>query len=400
MKAHLFLTSLILFVFTVLNGQVITQDQKDFMLNHAVAVDVDSSYQNGKWDTLLSFVKDKQFVLLGEFNHGNREVFLARNDFIKTLHKQQGVDLILFESGIGEVGAVNLSLEKREGAARTAGFFGGWRTSEFEDLLRFAKKQGIAIGGFDSQRTGSSFSRYFAKYYDPGQLFSQLEKQFGTLKRELAKSRTSYDSVQEQTTSLIRQYQSVLAGLPDSNQLAIRTLENRMAYLQYMLEFARTKNWNARWAARDSVMAENVHWLVKHHQPKRKVVIVAHNFHIARYNQKEQVMGERLAKSMGDDMYVLGVFAKAGTYHDNWGRVKQMAEPDSTALDIKHLIDVQRVPLTLLDVPAKPSAGSAWLFDEIIVNDTFIDLSSSNKMILARCFDGLLLFDKVSPPDK
>lgn len=75
-----------------------------------------------------------------------------------------------------------------------------------------------------------------------------------------------------------------------------------------------------------------------------------------------------------------------------------MEEPDSTALDIKHVIASLNGSVNFISIPKKSMRGSEWLRSPITINDTFIDLKSSNKMILADYFDGLLLLDKVSPP--
>ena len=111
-------------------------------------------------------------------------------------------------------------------------------------------------------------------------------------------------------------------------------------------------------------------------------------------------MGEFLVRDFGDDMYVLGTFAKEGTYLNNSGRPESLSKPDSTSLDIKHIIDTGGVKMSFLDLPIKMSVGSKWLQEPIIINDTFIDLSNSNRLILSKCFDGLLLIDTVSPPIK
>ena len=49
-----------------------------------------------------------------------------------------------------------------------------------------------------------------------------------------------------------------------------------------MLKFTADKDWSARWAARDSAMADNVVWLKENLFPQRKMIVIGHNYHLAR----------------------------------------------------------------------------------------------------------------------
>ncbi len=381
-------------------GQLLDKAQKAFIEQNAIPLNVDSNYQNGNWSPVLEVIKDKRLVFLGEFNHGSKEVFLSRNELIKVLHKELGFNLILFESGIGEVGVVNLKKNGSDGFSLTSGFFGGWRTQEFETLLQYIKEHDIQIGGYDVQRTGSTFTDYLSEKLEDPQAFREIEATFVALKRQLANYRTDYASVKDETQELIKEYQKITNNLPEQDHFSIRTIENRINFLTYMLEFVETKDWNARWKARDLAMAENIKWLLNQYGPNQKAIVIAHNFHISKSNEKEEVMGEFLVKDFAAEMYVLGGFAKEGRFLNNSGKAEHLSEPDSTSLDIKHIIEADKAKMSFLNIPKEYSKGSRWLFEPIIVNDTFIDLFSSNELILSECFDGLLLLDKVSPPSK
>ncbi|MEM6721232.1 MAG: hypothetical protein AAF611_18020 [Bacteroidota bacterium] len=121
------------------------------------SINVSSDYQKGDWKPILKEVKNKRIVLLGELNHGSKEIFLSRNDLIKSLHEKLGFDVILFESGIGELIETNSQKKNLPPNKMTYGFFGGWRTSEFVDLMDYVKSRNMSISGFDVQRTGNSF---------------------------------------------------------------------------------------------------------------------------------------------------------------------------------------------------------------------------------------------------
>lgn len=75
-----------------------------------------------------------------------------------------------------------------------------------------------------------------------------------------------------------------------------------------------------------------------------------------------------------------------------------MLPPDSTSLDIKHIIQSLKGTVNYIPVSKTKLAGSEWLYTDLVVNDTFIDVNNSNRMNLSKSFDGLLLLKKVSPP--
>ena len=292
----------------------------------------------------------------------------------------------------------------------TLGFFGAWRTIEFQDLMEFVKEANISISGYDVQRTGSTFKRFLeieaSNLGIDSTSYYSLENRYTKINRKLRNRKTLYDSVKLPTLALIKDYEKMNAILQDSSkgqsrgvELSKKTISNRTAYLNYYLEFLKDKDWNKRWKSRDYAMASNIIWLIDNLYKDRKVIIVGHNFHISKFNQNEEVMGEILHKKYKKEIYSLGVFAAKGSYFGNSGKKEQLAKPHPSLLDIKHIIASLDGAINYISIPENPTKNNSWLFNKIIVEDTFIDLSGSNSMILSKHFDALLLLDEVSPPD-
>jgi erythromycin esterase len=380
-------------------GQILTTKQTKFIADNFISLQVDENYQNANWSPVLKSVQNKRLVLLGEFNHGSKEVFSTRNELIQVLHKKLGFDLILFESGLGEMEVLNLKKSELEPVELTTSFFGVWKTMEFEDLMTYIKSQNIPVSGFDVQRSGQMFTNYLSERVNNKETFLEAEKKFGSLISQLSNYRTVYDSVSAPTLQLIDVYEGIEAKLNKQDEFSERTLSNRIRFLTYMLDFSKTKDWSKRWRERDLAMADNIKWILNRY-PNKKAIIIAHNYHIARYNEKEAVMGEFLKEEFEDEMYVVGVFAGQGSFADNAGQMRQLSPPDESGLDIKHIIAADQSRMTFLNAPKNVPAGAEWLQEPIIANDTFIDLSNSNKLILSKCFDGLLLLDTITPPQK
>lgn len=398
-----------LFAFSEVYCQSLTDEQVNFLKSSSGAIYLDSLQEQPDWSFLLPHVKDKNLILIGEFNHGSKEIFELRNSLIEYLHQKTGTKTILFESGIGELIAADIKRDGLTPFQMTDGLFGGWRTKEFVELMSYVKSHDISIAGFDVQRTGLTFNPVLMKVVQRCKLDTlssyDLETRYRLVARELTNRKAIYDSLRSITETLILDYQKVKTALspfitedaPRDLLLVTSTLENRITYLSYMLQFLKDKDWNRRWAARDSAMEKNVEWLIEKVYKDGPVIIIGHNYHIGKYNEHEKVMGELLAPGYGNDMYSIGIFAGSGSFNDNSGGVVKMVPPDSAGMDIKHIISQLDGEVNFLDIPEKFSKGSDWLVQEIIINDTFIDLENNNKMVLSKTFDGLILLKRVSP---
>ncbi len=388
-------------------SQELDARQKSFLRAEAESV----QEKNGAnfWKPVEDQIGSKRMVMLGEFTHGSREITLNRNDLISYLHENIGFDLILFESGLGELAAIESDKKNMSPEQMTSGFFGGWRTKEFAELMAYVKEKDMAIGGFDVQRTGDGFLQLIKQVGSAEGIdvfsWERSEKQFSEIKNDLSDFEVGYETVKPKTELLIRDYQEALAkagtlGASPQNKYLLRTFENRIAYLEYMLEFKRTDGWHKRWTARDSLMAENVKWLREEMFPGKKVIVVAHNYHVAKYNRIEKVMGEFLEPRFGRSTYVIGAFAAQGEYANNAGEIEELSPSDPVDLDIKDLILALKGEVNFLDLECANSRGGEWLDESIVVHDSFIDLNNSKKLNLAKQFDGILLLKKSSPPQK
>ncbi len=394
-------------LFSVTAQPLLTTEQRSFLEKNASVIYSTDVFVNPDWQPVARQIKDKKIVLIGEFNHGSREVFLLKNELIRYLHQHHGFSTILFESGIGEMIFSEWSKKELSPLQMTYGLFNGWRSSEFRELMEYVKSNNIHIAGIDVQRSGGSFKRVLAevaiqKNID-SMLYGNLEDRFATVQRDLAGKNVLSDTLLVKTHELVAAYQQINGLLKgnttnDKERLISQTITNRIGSLQYMLQFAKDKNTGRRFAARDSMMAANVAWLCDSLYKNEKVLIIAHNYHIARHNDSLEVMGSILDRRYGNQLYTIGVFAGSGSFANNAGNPENMMGPDATATDIKHIIHA--LPGFVNYLPVSKTKGAEWLYRDIIVNDTFINLDGGNKMILSRHFDALLLLSKITPPVK
>lgn len=404
---------LLFFIPIFLNAQILTQDHISFLKKNVIPISLNKNLSNQGWEKIGQNLTNKKFILIGEFNHGSREVFLLRNELIKYLHQEHQYDVILFEAGLGEMIRPDIEKSTLTPQQMTYGFFSGWRTSEFRDLMRYVKSENISIAGFDVQRTGGSFDDVLAELCQVANIdstdYQHLEKEYGILKKELTNRKIKWtESLQLKIEQLIQNYETIYLKILNTREflpmkkslLSLKTIQNRVDYLKYMLQFKMDNDWNKRWAARDSLMADNLEWLSKNIYQNKNIIIVGHNFHISKHNEKEEVMGEFLKRKFEKEMFSIGVFGRTGTYLDNYGREEKLTESDVSHLDIKHIIQALKNKMNFLTIPKKPIRGDDWMRKPIIINDTFLDLSKSNSLVLSKNFDALLLLDEVSIPKK
>lgn len=407
-----------LFFAEVIQSQDLRYDEeKKFFRQNAHSVNIHNKTDFSDLRVLDKAFKNKRIVLLGEFTHGSKEINLLKNRIIAYLHQKHGFKVLLLESGIGEIYSANFlrdSLTNR--SMLNGGLVGPWRTFEYLELMNYLKEnQTLKVGGFDVQRTGRSFAGVLGKLFElvnkNNDLSSDVETRNLEITSKLENRKTPVDTalIQEKQ-KLTVDYQKIIKAINENQdslqtrgwdleklKIIRRTLENRIEYLNYYQQFRTDNDFRKRFSARDSMMAENVLWFANQVYNKEKIIISAHNYHIAKHNDKELVMGEILAEKFGNNAFSIGIFGGKGEIADNAGKTESMASP-TVESDIQTVINRINNDAVFLEIPKKPKTGTNWLFENITINNSFVNLDSDNKMILQKSFDGLILIQKVSPP--
>lgn len=372
---------------------------------------------DGVNDDLKAFKKallNKRIVLLGEFNHGTKEINLLKNRLIQYLHQELGYKVLLLESGVGEVATLN---QDRKGMAKENMVFrltGPWQSKEFVALMGFLQEnENLTLGGFDPQKSGSAFTSFFKQKMekiDPvlAAFLSQTELKNQNFTREIQRVELTHNHFATRD-SIIQDYQHILKSLGTKKEaflsekqsgidfkIMLKTLENRIAYLHYFTTYK--QQFHQRWAARDSLMAANVLWYANELYPDEKIIISAHNYHISKYNETELVMGEILKAKFSDELYAIGFFGGKGTFANNARKTESLSAATGDK-DIKALISTLQAEAVFFDFPDKITKRTSWLAEEITVNDTFIDLDNHNNMQISKWFDGLFLVKHITPAE-
>jgi erythromycin esterase len=112
---------------------------------------------------------------------------------------------------------------------------------------------------------------------------------------------------------------------------------------------------------RDRSMADNVKWILDHY-PKAKIVLWAHNGHVATGGFPYETMGSALRRMYGREMVVFGFTFNQGSFQataQGGGGLKNFAVPPAKADTLDSTLASARIPLFALDLRSAP----AW-FDQ------------------------------------
>jgi len=255
---------------------------------------------------LKQYIGNRTLVQLGESSHGTKEYSQIKVRLIKFLHEQMGFDVIAFESGFFECFYTNENIANLSeiDAMRSSIYFGVWGTPDVKELFTYIKStqstnHPLIFAGFDCQYTSdnNSILKRPAYLYD---MISKIDIQYANKIRtfdsltnvQLVYFNTSYfnqyqDSIlatYTQVVSFIDLHIDSLISYNSIYPLIIRqSITSTLADINYLLANpSQSLSGNPEsYKIRDSAMASNVIFLKEKLYSNKKIILWAHNYHIA-----------------------------------------------------------------------------------------------------------------------
>ncbi|QSQ17715.1 erythromycin esterase family protein [Myxococcus landrumensis] len=294
-------------------------------------------------------------VALGEATHGSREFFQLKHRMLEFLATELGFTVFAIEASFGESLVVNdyVLHGKGDPAKALAGlYFWTWDTEEVLALIRWMRAYNadprhprkLKFYGVDIQATSAS-TRAILDF------FARVDPAFH--QRLVGPMTPFLDAANPQ----VRQVESgkTLAGLVADVEARLGKLPKRKGtekahalvarHARILGQFATTVTAQfTDTSFRDRAMAENARWILEHEGADARMVLWAHNGHVAASAERDwEPMGKHLREALGDQLYIFGFAFNQGEFQ----AIHSPSEPNE--------------PRRGLSVHAVPAAEVGWL---------------------------------------
>lgn len=298
-----------------------------------------------KWGHLEEVLEGKRIVALGEDLHGVKEYNATKLELIQYLHEELGYNVLALECDVARNFYGNLNKTEIEDTTFLKELFTPpWHTPEHLEIAKYVQSQpNLHIIGFDVEEK-----------LDPNEIAKRLN---------------------------------------------IDLDENDPVHEDFQKRYAKWKEVNGRYlhtaGTRDSTMAEIFQWIAKKLYKKEKIIISAHNLHIAKESSFDLCMGELLNKKFKKEYYTIGLFHTLGTSKHVFRNMTYNVQPD---LLIKNSIQYHLLQLDTdqLFLEVNQQAPESWFFKKTYsVTETY---KYHYEINLSKTFDALIWIKEVQAP--
>jgi erythromycin esterase len=342
---------------------------KQWLADHAIPLSsVEAGHGFEDMQPLKEIVGDAHVVALGEATHGTREFFQLKHRMLEFLVSEMGFTVFAKEATMPEAFDVNEYVLTGEGdpAKALAGlYFWTTNTEEVLDLIEWMRRwnadpthsRKVKFYGFDVQAAPRAVKVMldYLRIVDPDEALI-AERELAVLANPYTEEKfvTLSKEEREAAASTIR---AIIRRLDDRRpEYVARTDSIAWAFAR---QHARILDQNMV-QARDSVMAENVRWILDHEGPEAKMVIWAHNAHIS---TGPGSMGAHLRRALGSDMVVFGFAFNQGSFQaiempmPSRGGLRTFTVPPAPEGSLDGMLAAAGLRLAAIDLRKLPTDG-------------------------------------------
>ena len=364
----------------------------------------------------LQFLKPvlarRRLVLLGESSHGVAEFNWMKARLVRFLHREMGFDVLAFESSLSGCDVADKAIgNATPEEVMRACIFGVWHSTETLGLFQYLdgeRKAGrrITLAGFDTQNSGTARP----------EVSQRLQSMVATVDPALAQvladaemrlTATRSGPAGEDTLALVPRYRDAATLLthnratllqrdpPAAVDLAIQELKSRAQFASQLSHGASVEGSRIR----DAAMADNLEFLLDRMYPGRKIVVWAHNTHIAKSQHgvaEPRAMGAWIAKRRDpSEVYSLGLYMGRGVGAMNDRKPYEIKAPAAGSFEAVLANGGWR--MSFVDFSgAAPGPGSDWIFSPVAAREWGMRAVT---LVPAAAYDGVIYLDTVTPPE-
>ncbi len=345
---------------------------------------------------LTQIVGDASIVGLGEATHGTHEFFAIKARIFEFLVEKMGFTTLAFENGWDASRQIDNYILTGNGNITSliqTDLYGAWRTQEVLDFIEWmraynanpAHTRKVHFVGIDAWNISQQIFDDVVSYLQnvaPQQaaqvqtLYTGIRPtspipdfvDYGGFSAQPQATKQRYQANAQQVVDLLKTHQSAYQRLSSSSAFAL-ALQEAQVIVQYttlgvLIPSSETLfTSEAAYAKRDEFMADNVAWLQDYEGAGARIMLWAHNTHIAKLRKPDKSMGEYLYENYQERYRPIGTSFYRGTVRIfPGGPSKVVTVPTPGANSYNYAFGSVNIPRYLLDIRQAPAGPvHAWL---------------------------------------
>ncbi len=378
---------------------------------------------------LKQYIENKTLIQLGESSHGTKEYSQIKVRLIKFLHEQMGFNVIAFESGFFECYLTNQNISQLSEieAMKNSIFYGVWGTQDVKELFTYIKatqstSHPLILAGFDCQFT-SSLNNIYNHPSVLYEIISKFDSQFASVSRTFDSITIKQIKFQNKTylnlykDSIKTNYRKIIDFIDNHSSELISAFPEKPVYPLFLRQSINSIISNidvtlyndntlagnpTAYKIRDSAMAANVMFLKEKLYPQKKIILWAHNYHIANTAFHHALypdiknMGMYLKEKYNSELYTVGLYMLKGQTRTDWDWSIINIPTPITSNSLEAILYSNRKKSLFIDLSSKPYCdGNKWMYNTITTKTSgFADES----MVIRNVYDGIFYVDSSSVP--